>query len=225
MKTRSLHLVVLLTATLISTNSVAAAEPPSFGILGGAHLANLTIQPEPTDAGLDSIWRPHVGGLVELGLTPNFSLQSRGVYVPKGVALVDPSGEVDLRAEIIIDYVAVPVLLKFQADRGRIRPYAVVGPELGFEVRTRASVTASSSVPEEIVNIVEDELTHLVDNNSKKTDVALDIGGGVEIPSGRMSILIEGIYSLGLRNIAIPAEGEEGSAKTRTLMFSLGIRF
>ena len=75
------------------------------------------------------------------------------------------------------------------------------------------------------MNMLEKELTDQVNNELKSTDVALDFGGGIEIPSGRMTVLIEGIYSLGLRNIAVPEEGENGSAKTRTFLFSVGIRF
>jgi hypothetical protein len=216
---------VLWAAVLISTSSVAAAETPSFGILGGLHLANLAIDPDPTDARLDSIWRANFGGLVELGLSPYASLQARCMYVPKGVGLEDIAEEVDLRATTVIDYVTVPVLLKIQADSEKIRPYAVVGPELGFKIQAGASVTTTSAVPGDILNMLEEDLSRQVNDNLKSTDVALDFGGGIEIPSGRMSFLIEGIYSLGLRNIAIPSEGEDGSAKTRAFLFNIGIRF
>ena len=124
-----------------------------------------------------------------------------------------------------IDYITVPILLKIQADTAKIRPYAVVGPELGFKVRAGASVATTAYVPGDILNVAEHDLSDQIDDYSKSTDVALNFGGGIEIPSGRMSILIEGIYSLGLRNIAIPSEGEDGSAKTRTFLFNVGIRF
>ncbi len=216
---------VLWAAVLISTSSVSAAETPSFGILGGLHLANLSITPEPTDASLDSIKWANIGGLVELGLTPNASLQARCMYVPKGVELVDLAEEVDLSAEAIIDYVTVPVLLKIQANTAKIRPYVVVGPELGFRIRAGASVATTAVVPGDILNVLEEDLSDQLNNELESIDVALDFGGGIEIPSERMSFLIEGFYSLGLRNIAIPSEGEDGSAKTRTFLFNIGIRF
>jgi hypothetical protein len=216
---------VLLAATLIATSSVSAAEKPSFGFLGGLHLANLAFNPDPTDANLDFIRRANIGGLVELGLGPNASLQARCMYVPKGAGLEDLTEEFDLRATTFIDYITVPVLLKIQADTAKIRPYAVVGPELGFKIRAGASLTTTASVPGDILNMAEKELSDQIDDYSKSIDVALDFGGGIEIPSGRMSILIEGIYSLGLRNIAIPSEGEDGSAKTRTFLFNIGVRF
>ncbi len=215
----------LCTAVLISTSSVAAAERPSFGVLGGVHLSNLAIDPDPTDASLSSITQANIGGLVDFGLTPYASLQARCMYVPKGASLDDVADEIDLKATTTINYITVPLLLKIQADADKVRPYVVVGPELGFKVSANASFTTAASVPGDILNQLEQELTDEVNNNLKSPDVALDFGGGIEIPSGRVSVLIEGIYSLGLRNIAIPTEGEEGSAKTRAFLFNVGIRF
>jgi hypothetical protein len=146
-------------------------------------------------------------------------------YVPKGADLVDFEEEIALRASAYIDYVTVPVLFKIQADTTTIRPYAVVGPELGFKVRAGASLSTTASVPGDLLRMVETELSDQIKDDTKSTDVALDFGGGIEIPSGRVSILVEGLYSLGLRNIAIPDAGEEGSAKTIAFMFSAGIRF
>jgi hypothetical protein len=77
---------VLLVAIFVSTSSVSAAERPSFGVLGGLHLANLAINPDPTDADLDSVRRGNVGGFVEFGLGPRVSLQARCMYVPKGTS-------------------------------------------------------------------------------------------------------------------------------------------
>lgn len=164
-------------------------------------------------------------GLVEFGLAPNASLQTRCMYVPKGVELVDLTEEIDLSAKAIIDYVTVPVLLKIQAKAAKTRPYAVVGPELGFKTRAGASVATTAVVPGNVLNMLEKDLSEQLNNELKSIDVALDFGGGIEIPSARMSILFEGIYSLGLRNIAIPSEGDAGSAKTRTFLLNVGIRF
>ena len=216
---------VLLVVTAVSSSSVNAAEKPSFGVLGGLHLANLAIRPDPTDASLDSITRANIGGLVELGLRPNVSFQARCMYVPKGAHLDDLTEEIELGATTVIDYISVPLLLKIQADVGKVRPYAVVGPEIGFKVRAGASLETTASVPADILSMVEEEISDQVSNSVKSTDVALDFGGGIEIPSGRVSIIIEGLYSLGLRSIAIPDEGEDGSAKTRTFLFNVGILF
>jgi hypothetical protein len=219
------HFAVLLAVTLVSISNVSAAEKPSFGVLGGLDLANLAVEPDPTDATLDSIKRANVGGLVEFGLTPVASLQARCMYVPKGAGLEAVEDGISLQARTVIDYVTVPVLLKLQANTEKVRPYVVVGPEFGFKARASVSLSTSASVPMDILAEVEDELNDQVNNELKSTDVALDFGGGVELPSGRMSILIEGVYSLGLRNIAINSDGEAGSAKTRTFLFNVGIRF
>jgi hypothetical protein len=219
------HIAVLVAVTLLFTSSVTAAEKPSFGVLGGLDLANLAVDPDPTDGDLDSIRRASVGGLIELGLTPVASLQARCMYVPKGTGLDAVEDGISLQAKTVIDYVTVPVLLKLRANTEKVRPYLVVGPEIGFKARSNVSLSTSVSVPRDLLAEVEDELNDQVDNELKSTDVALDFGGGVEIPFRRMSFLIEGIYSLGLRNIAVNSEGGDGSAKTRTFLFNAGIRF
>lgn len=223
---RCLFLVaVVFVATVIPTSSAFAAEKPSFGVLGGLHLANLAIRPDPDDVSIDSIWRANVGGFVEFGLHPNVSLQARSMYVPKGARLEEVEDGISVSATTVINYVSVPVLLKLQTDLGKVRPYAVVGPELGFKASAGASLETSAPVPQEILDMVENEIDDQVKNNVKSTDIALDFSGGVEIPSGRLAVLIEGVYSIGLKNIAVPDEGEDGSAKTRAFLFNVGIRF
>jgi hypothetical protein len=220
-----LQFALLLAAVVLSTYSVSAAERPSFGALGGFHIAEFSIDPDPTDATLDAIRRFNIGGLVELGLSPNASLQARCMYVQKGARLEDIEEEIDLSATTTIDYITVPVLLKLQVDTARIRPYAVVGPELGFKASAGATLETTADVPRDLLKMVEDELSDQINNELRSFDIALDFGGGIEIPTGRMSILIEALYSLGLRNLADPVEGEEGSAKTRAFLFDIGIRF
>jgi hypothetical protein len=214
----------LLTATMLSTSSASAAEKPSFGVLGGLHLANLAIDPDPTDATLDFMRRANIGGFVELGLARHAALQARCMYVQKGAAFREVIEDVNLRATAVLDYITVPVLVKIHGETAGIRPYAFIGPELGFKTGTGASA-ASADVPGQILNMVEKNLSDQFDDYSKSTDIALDFGGGIEIPAGRVSIPIEGTYSLGLRNIAIPSEGENGSAKTRTFLLNVGVRF
>lgn len=219
------QLAGVLAVTLIATPSVSAAERPSFGVLGGLHFANLAIDPDPTDATLDPMRRGDLGGFIELDLARHVALQARCMYVQKGTVLEQVDEGIVLRATAVLDYITVPVLLKVHGEAEKIRPYAVMGAELGFKTGSRASLAASADVPVGILNMVEQALADEVGENSKSTDIALDLGGGIEIPAGRMSVLVEGIYALGLRNIAIPAEGENGSAKTRTFLLNVGVRF
>jgi hypothetical protein len=59
----------------------------------------------------------------------------------------------------------------------------------------------------------------------KSTDFALDFGGGIEVPGKRVSFLIEGIYSLGLMNLVKTPDTDVATAKTRTFLVNLGVRF
>lgn len=208
-----------------STSNGSAAETPTFGVLGGLHFTNLAINPDPTDVSLDYLTRMNIGGFAEFELTPTMSIQARAMYVRKGAGLEERIETVDLRAETTIDYITVPVLLKIQVDKAKFRPYAVVGPEIGFKTRSRASLSTSPTISRDLVDPIEKELSDQVEENVRSTDVALDFGGGIEIPSRRMVFLVEGIYSLGLLNIDSDPADNDGHVKTRAFLLSVGVRF
>jgi hypothetical protein len=213
---------ILMVAVAFGPSTVSAAEKPTFGVVGGLHLTNLAIDPEPTDVGLDSLTRANIGGFAEFDIAPNLLFQARAMYVRKGARLEERVEDVGIRAETTIDYITVPALLKIRPDTAKIRPYALVGPELGFKTGSRASLSTDPPMPMDLVGQVEEELNQQVKDNVSSIDVALDFGGGIEFPARGMSFLVEGIYSLGLRNIDTDGEGH---AKTKTFLFNVGIRF
>ena len=96
----------------------------------------------------------------------------------------------------------------------------MVGPELGFNTGVSAAVTdAVFLAPGEEIS-VED-----FDDDIESTDIALDFGAGLEIPSRHVAILIEAMYSWGLKNIDASPEVGESEVKTRTFLINVGIRF
>ncbi len=212
-------LSILLVAVLHSVSVAWAVEPPRVGLLGGFHLSNLDLDPDPADTDNSFLTRAHIGGLAEFELSPVLSFQARGMYVQKGAVLEGDLGNLIGIGETVIDYITVPLLLKFSTDVSNVRPYVVVGPEIGFKTRAKATITDATVLD------AGEEFSIDLGDEVRSTDVALDFGGGVEIPYKRVVFLLEGIYSLGLKNISVDSEEGDGEASTRTLLFSVGVRF
>lgn len=208
-------LVLVVTASFVFVPTAAAADNFfHYGILGGPNLSTIVWSPEP-DAKLSTRIRGNVGAFAEFVLSRNLSLEARGMFVQKGVEAGQVAGIID-GAVFSADYLTFPVLLKVKPDFSNWRPYLAVGPELGLRTGAKAVVYRGST--EDTIGDFEDDIA--------STDFALDFGGGAEIPAGRVSVVIEGLYSLGLKNTdAARDAGAPQSVKTRTFMINAGLRF
>ncbi len=213
---RSLHITsLILICLMISITDASAAENIHFGALGGGNFSTITIDPK-TAFDPSATNRANIGGFIEFGLSRNVFLETRGMYVQKGADAKGRGLEQDFRAEAMANYVTFPVLLKVKHISDLWRPYLVVGPEIGYKTSAKAVVRGPLGV--------EDDADF--DEGVRSMDFAMCLGGGVEIPAGRVSILAEGLYSVGLRNIAnVSADDNITNVKTRTFLISFGVRF
>jgi hypothetical protein len=199
-------------AALVVTSTAEAQDGIHVGIFGGPNFAAVSFDPDAMFS-TSARARAHVGGFVEIGLTPFLSLEGRGIYNQKGVDADDVHGR--FNAQVTVDYLSFPVLLKVELGSAVWKPYFLVGPEIGF--KTNAKTLLRSGTAE-----VDDPF---FDDNIESTDFALDFGGGIDFPAERFSFLVEVVFSLGLTNIVVTPNADMASAKTRTLLIHFGIRF
>jgi hypothetical protein len=204
---------VIVSLVAVATSSAAAEDNLRLGVLGGLNSTTAAVSPVQAYE-VSARNRANVGGFVEYAMTPDLSLEARGMYIQKGEK-ADFGTNQYLRGTISIDYLSFPVLLKVKANRLTWKPYLAVGGELAFKTDAKAVLEASGSREED------------ADFNEgvRSTDFAIDFGGGIEIPSGRVSFRIEGLYSLGLLNLVSTPHNEIESAKTRTFLINVGIGF
>lgn len=220
MKLTAATLLIMCVAILLAPSSTWAAERPSFGVLGGLSLGNIVFDPDRPPVRRSYSTRGGLGAFAEFYLSPTVALQARSMYVQKGVNVSGALGDGVRGGYIKADYVAVPLLLMYKPDVPRVRPYVMVGPELGFNTGVSATITdAAFLAPGEEMS-VED-----FDEDIASTDVALDFGAGLEIPARNVAVLIEAMYSWGLKNIDATPEVGESKVRTRTFLVNLGVRF
>lgn len=130
------------------------------------------------------------GGFLSLDMGA-FRLQPELTYVTKGGKWEEAGASGDLS----FDYVEVPVLFVLPMGRGAgIQPNVYAGPALAYQVGCEGC-----------------------DDDQTKLDLGAMVGGGLAIPMGPGSFLLEGRFTFGLRNLA-----EVGTMKHRTGALLLG---
>jgi len=121
-----------------------------------------------------------------------FRLQPELTYVTKGGKreVAGASGDVSF------DYVEVPVLFVLPMGQGAgIRPSLYAGPAIAFEAGCTGSLGGFDCE----------------DGDRTKLDIGAMLGGGLAFPAGPGSLLVEGRFTFGLRNLV-----EVGTLKHRT---------
>ena len=198
-------LVGVLTVAALAVPGAAAAQGLTFGAKAGVTLGTINFDPQES---ADYGYRIGLaaGGFVALPLGSRLTLQPEGLFNQRG-AKADAEG---LETKIALDYIDVPVLVKYALTRGGSRSFFVFGgPSAGFRVRSRATATFGDTT----VDLDADE-------DIESVEFGIVAGGGVDF--GKWSI--DGRYSLGLSNLN---KDDEDPVKLKSRAFSIlaGVRF
>jgi hypothetical protein len=196
---------------LLPLIAVLAAAPAGaqtyIGAFGGPSFSRLSIGDLPAEADVSFRTGYGFGAVIGRNLRDNLSLELQPLYVTKGA---DISAE-GARGTTRLSYFEVPLLLKLSTSGDGVRPYLLGGPVIGF--RTSATVEAGG-----ISEGFEDQV--------KDTDFGLALGAGVQIPTGRGALFVEGHYGVGLRDIEVVEPGDEpANVKNRGFQVKVGFVF
>jgi hypothetical protein len=167
------------------------------------------------------------GGLLEYKLSDKFFIQPEFNYVQKGTDLTPLSGllygvtagpylvsDPDSREAVTLNYFEIPLLLKMKFGEKNLKPYALLGPSLGFAMMEKEEYTFS------IDPSWNSSHNHI---DSVKADFGLVLGGGVEYDLDEKTSLFANLrYSLGLSDIS---KFYNVSYKTRGLELLVGITY
>lgn len=111
----------------------AQAQGVDFGIKGGANFANLN---GADGVNTKSVTSWHAGAVLELNITPSFSVQGEAIYSSQGAKVNEAS-------DIKLDYVNVPVLAKFYILPEKVS--LVAGPQFSFLTKDTKDFKAKST--------------------------------------------------------------------------------
>ena len=202
---------------VFATAANAAAQPSSTpsrvagGIQAGATLATVSSY-DDTDAGeafgTGIRGGSTVGGFLTIRISSHVSFQPEAMFVQKGAVL---TGGVNDREEARtrLSYVEVPLLLRWEATGGRVRPFVVAGPAFAFSTGSTVDASASGG-PGDID----------VSSQVRTADAGVAFGGGIS--QGRLSIgarLVQGFIDIG------ETADVDRPVRTRTFSMLVGVRF
>lgn len=199
----------------------------SVGIRAGVNWANIT--ENPTIEGRD--WRPRPGPIIgaacewQFSGTSPASLRLEAAYAAKGGRVRDQgmwSSSNDVRTDAIIqvDEVVLTPLFLLHFPVPYVSAFLEFGPEIGLnvkhEIRTSTSVRLQQDPTREIWHSdTTASLTYW-----KGTNVGLNLGAGVAVPTGRGEIVLDVRYNAGLSNMNNSSLAE--TERTRGVQFLLG---
>lgn len=222
---KKLFVLFLLTFLVISSIPSANAQI-RVGVQTGINVTDL--KTDLTEEGFKTATRTRfiAGGLLTYNFIPLLGIQFEPAYVQKGATVnflfVENSLTAEVEGSISANYLELPLLLKLNIPSVLIKPYLIAGgsvalklgdAKLKIEKATVNGQDFSSLIPPE-----EREQTLELKSN----DYIVSFGGGVEIPVGLISLLLEARYDLGLQNINNEPD-DDTEYKTRGIQIKAGL--
>ena len=193
----SIKISSLITAFLLAvlfSPSTQAQVLPKFGIKGGLNYSTFN----NTD---DAEYKPGflVGAFVDIPIpaTP-VSVQPEVLYATYGTNINDSD------ASININYLQIPVLLKFGFPTPAASPNVFFGPYMGFNMKSEVKIN---------------DITVNAEDYVEDTDFGVVVGAGIDITKFRVALR----YTAGLTNVAKPSFNDD--SKNGAFALTVGISF
>jgi opacity protein-like surface antigen len=182
-------------AVFLMISGVAHAQVlPKFGIKGGVNYSTFN--------NTDNVdYKPGFVG----GIYSNINIPATPVSIQPEVLFAQYGADIEgSDASFNINYIQVPVLLKFGFGLASVKPNVFFGPYMGFNIKSEVKNNDAS------INL---------DDQAEDTDFGIAVGAGIDI--SKFSIGVR--YTAGLKNVANSSIDSE--AKNGAIALSLGVAF
>lgn len=197
------HLLIVI-ISLLSFGGAQAQEFFNFGVKGGVNFATLTgDDADELDAKMKTGF--HLGVLAEIMISDKFGIQPEVLYSTQGAksdaSIFEEFGDVDVTLKL--DYVAVPVMLKY-----------FVSPGFSLEAGPQFSFLSKSEIEAEFGG--EKESEDLKDD-TESFDLGAALGVGYGLPQG---FLVQARYVMGFSDVYTDSD-----ARNSVIQLSVGWKF
>jgi len=225
------------------------SQPLSLGVKGGLSIPELQGGGTPQSEGYSSRLAPNFGAYINYELNTYLSLQAEVLFSGQGGVRngmqaignvsnlpVPPNTALyaDFDNETILNYLEIPVLIKYNYSRSTSGIYAYfdAGPYLGILLNAKTETSGNSTiyldtsgstpltvsgyqVPPQDFNAETDNISKI---NKLNVGITGGIGLGMEIGSSVLDLDLRGAYGF----IPIQADEENGSNHTGALYLTIG---
>ncbi len=189
----------------------------SFGVFGGANLANLSYDTSPNSprTGLG------FGVNAEIPISGHFYIQPELGYLQKGQGTDYRALNAGGYSEVTLHYdtFETSLLAKMKFGNSEMKLELLLGPTFGYALSRKITSTTSGASPVKTTTDASSDLTG--------TDYGLvfGVGGEYKVVDG-VALYLEGRYLMGFADINALSAGTVGSAiHTRGIYGLLGLRF
>jgi len=192
-------LLVVLSLACLAPRAGAA----TIGLKGGLNFANMAVKSPETDIPDFKNLTGLTGGMfVSFKLGP-VAIQPEILYSRRGLSYHEYDDEtVNVTGRFEVDYVEVPVLIKYGFLSGPVKPFVYAGPSFAYLLKAWQGYDVNNLTGDE----PDYEYRYVMDENIKKTELAGVFGAGVDIRLPKVVLSLEGRYHLGLSNVFEPGE-------------------
>ncbi len=176
-----------------------------YCIKGGMNLSNMLMKDNDDNYSDEFKMKPgfHLGGTVEFPISEMISFETGLLLSTKGFRLDEKetsgSNTYEYKLNLNLLYLDIPVTAKASFDVGDTKIYGIFGPYIGIGLtgksKSEYTYDGETETDEEDIKFGSDE----DEDDFKRFDFGLTIGGGVEIKSIQIGLS----YSLGLANISL----------------------
>lgn len=185
---RTIAILLVAGSAVLLFSGPVRAEVTGFGVKAGLSYANIhghDVYEQRSRMGFSA------GAFLTLGLGSYFAVQPEVLFVMKGSKYSNGSGADAYRETLGLDYIEVPVLIKFFLPvAGSFRLHLFAGPSLGFKLRARVKATFGGETEVETLD------------NVKNTDFSLAAGVGLGHPLGRGRLTLDVRYTAGMSSLS-----------------------
>ncbi|MBC8089303.1 MAG: PorT family protein [Phycisphaerae bacterium] len=188
-----------------------------FGIMAGATFSNLR---SSEDLDLERRNGTIFGATLQLPLGAKIALQPELLFLNKGAKFRDPIGNQGNNQSVRLDYLEIPVLLRYDFSREVIGPHIYAGPSIGFNLNCQVQFGGNGAEAGATTDCGNDDF------KPKTLDYGLTVGAGVDLNLGGLALTTGVRYGLGLADIRNDDSDEfQSRVNNGTVAIYLGVLF
>jgi opacity protein-like surface antigen len=232
---RSAFLPVFMLIGVVGANNGSAQMQTMAGVQVGVNIANVSYTSTMSGVSKSARTGLLLGGILEIGVSDKVCLRAEPMYVQSGakmdisIGASRESGDQSMKAIYLLEYLEIPVHVKWQIGAGVVRPYIFTGPNLGVLL----AATLEEEIPPPAVPAPEyrESGTRDIRDRFTSTNFAVDFGAGVTYDVAvDIQLNMDVRYSFGLSNIAKPPDPNDQSFqpdswKSRDIRVLVGVLF
>jgi len=213
----------------------------SLGIKAGANFSTLSLTSEvKNDFDNNMLVGYQVGGLVDVQFGGMFAVQAEALYVRRGSSFrskIDVNGVTFINetvtfdnfgqytSAIQLDYVDIPIMLKYNFRGRGVSSYVMAGPHINFAVGARmANQKLESANDTETANNRNLNIGSGRNDTIRSSDFGISIGAGLAFELDYGHIILDARYYLGMANIS-NSNDPRHKTNNRSLMINIGYMF